>query len=158
MRMERRIMRLTVSEFQLEYNAFMQGSMSQMLSRNFFACNHDRLPEFFSGKFLPEEDYRLENSERLPAGTACEIPIDHIYGFSWLFESFDTPQARDEGRPLPERLANIFCNSPDKIIQPIPLIDIGNERYIANDGNHRIYSAYLRQWKTIPAYIEGRLR
>ena len=150
-------MRFTVKEFQKEYSAFMKDSNSERRARAFFEKNHEKLPKFFSDRLVSPNFYDLSKKEYLRPCLEREVPIDCIYGFSWLFEEFDSPDVQSEGRPLAERLARIFCDCPDRIVNPIPLVQIGENRYIANDGNHRIYSAYLRSWQSVPAWIEGTL-
>jgi len=150
-------MRFTVKEFQKEYSAFMKDSNSEKLARAFFEKNHEKLPKFFSDRLVSPNFYDLSKKDYLRPCLEREVPIDCIYGFSWLFEDFDSPDVQSEGRPLAERLARIFCDCPDRIVNPIPLVQIGENRYIANDGNHRIYSAYLRSWQSVPAWIEGTL-
>lgn len=150
-------MRFTVKEFQNEYSTFMKDSNSEMLAYAFFKMNHKRLPKFFSDRYVSPSLYDLSKKEYLRPYIEREVSIDCIYGFSWLFEDFDSPEIQSEGRPLAERLVRIFFDCPDRIVNPIPLVQIGENCYIANDGNHRIYSAYLRSWQSVPAWIEGTL-
>jgi len=150
-------MRFTVKEFQKEYSAFMKDSNSERRARAFFEKNHEKLPKFFSDRLVSPNFYDLSKKEYLRPCLEREVPIDCIYGFSWLFEDFDSPDVQSEGRPLAERLVRIFFDCPDRIVNPIPLVQIGENCYIANDGNHRIYSAYLRSWQSVPAWIEGTL-
>lgn len=154
-------MRLSLKEFQIEYMRYMEDPSrkdlsKEILSKAFFKINHRKLPEFFSNRFQ-YLDFSKHQCYEHSNVIQKEIDIRSIYGDSWLFQDFDSLYEEFPSRPLPERLAMLFCRNSDRIVEPVPLLDLGNGKYAANDGNHRIYSAYLRGWQTVPARIEGKL-
>lgn len=147
-------MRDSVELFMEKYLEEMRAFRSEQEVEIFFKKRHRELPQFPLDRVLSKPN--STEIQRLVGGSyeKKEIEISCIYGDSWLFHEFDAEYEEYAPRPLPARLAMLFWRNSDRITVPVPLLDLGDGRYLADDGNHRIYSAYLRNWKTIPAYIE----
>ena len=92
-------------------------------------CNGDKNTFLFRQRYYSDLKYLLNN---------IEVYIDPIQaiGNTWLFASFG-----EDGKPLPERLSNILLGTPEEL--PDVFAQRAKEYYVCNDGNHRIYAAYL---------------
>ena len=146
-------MRDSVELFREKYSEEMRAFHSEQEAEMFFRKHHRELPQFPLNRMLSKPN-PTKTQRPLGGSYEKEIEISCIYGESWLFHEFDREYDEYVPRPLPARLAMLFWRDSDRIVVPVPLLDLGDGRYLADDGNHRIYSAYLRNWKTIPAYIE----
>ena len=106
---------------------------------------YKRLSGFLTQLFLLKRNMGLDQSmlETQIPPIIKTVPIEQIYGQGWLFESCESTN-----RPIPERLANCYFYDHDKLLA-IPGYELSDSKYHIADGNHRLYSAYLRGWKTI---------
>lgn len=115
----------------------------------FFEFHRYSLPLFLPNHFIAasdiSDDPTFNNNDDI---ATLYVPISSLYGNTWLYKN-----DRSLGRPLPDRLARLFMAKTAEDLPPIPIDDLQNGSYLATDGNHRIYSAYLRGWTTIKAEI-----
>lgn len=105
-----------------------------------------RLPPFPENQFV-EEDFKngvyLYNgimfsniSYPCEVELVTEVAASHCIGNTWLFCN-----DHSAGRPLPERLARCLYLPPDTT--PPVFVDRMGDYYLCDDGNHRIYAAFL---------------
>jgi len=78
------------------------------------------------------------------------INVKDIYGSNWLFENELSNWTR-----LCQRLAKMFLANDSNDFAAIFVTRYG-DKYIASDGNHRIYHAYL--WNQVKVCIDDELK
>ncbi len=119
-----------------------------------FSMYHPLLPPYLSNKYLYVDPEKYKR-EYFKAENPTFIPINHTYGDTWLFNE---KQWWINGRPLPDRLANICMYILNgKELLPIPADKLNDSTYIVSDGNHRIYTAYLMGLSRVPLIVEAQL-
>lgn len=143
--------RWTLTDFKKEYIWFIQnvGNSRELLTA-FFDHNMYFLPKYPSDRVITYADL-TKGFQRLESRYVKSVPISSLYGNTWLFTG-DLP---DE-RPIPLRMAFYMHEHNRDNYHPIACcVDLQDGRYLVEDGNHRIYSAYLQGWETIDIEIES---
>ena len=125
------------------------SELENKLSR-YLLCHEDDLPAFLDGHFVKKK-YLPDNRRRyiyqdIQYGDAINYPMDkrietyivpeECVGTTWLY--YNDPA---EKRPFTDRLARCL-SMPVETAPPILVTQIG-KYFMCNDGNHRIYAAYL---------------
>lgn len=117
----------------------------------FFSVYRSDLPLYPESQYfeLPLDLPETGHTHTPPAEyLVIEVPINKLYGESWLFQN-----NRSEGRPLPARIANILMYLlSGQTLLPVAVIKYG-DKYIVDDGNHRIYSGFIMGLETIPCRV-----
>lgn len=140
---------MNLEEFRQEYKQLSElfGGRDdfETILESWFTIHRHSLPPFPANNYFHKErvdeevEYKTKHIEKLMINPECCV------GETWLYRN-----DRSGGRPLPERLARLCLGRPENI--PAVIVDgkVG-DKYICNDGNHRIYVAYLlgRQVKVI---------
>lgn len=110
----------------------------------------NELPLYPSDKFL-DVSHLKQLPSRQPVIT--EIPLSAIWGNVWLFSGNPQEFFRNlDYRILASTLLG-FMRNPDNVT-PV-CVCRRQDRYILQDGCHRIYAAHLLNRKSILAEIEG---
>lgn len=149
--------RLTLKEFRVAFNRYFNGMEKNVKNLdNFFFMYNRRLPLF------PQKNYIRASKElydKITYGKNMKlkpemklVEIEHLYGDSWVFNNNHM-----DGRPLSDRLARLFLAKKPEDITPLAATEINENEYYTNDGNHRIYAAYLRGWK-VRIYVDGNFK
>jgi len=128
----------TLDEFREELNNYIEayGRTYETLELFFFGNRFD-LPDYPQG-FVDINRPRREHDEVKPVETI--VHVNQLRGNSWVFKN-ESPDMK----PLSNRLADLFLSDNPDEFPAIPAIKISNNLYFAgDDGNHRIYAAYLR--------------
>lgn len=110
------------------------------------------LPSFLEGHCMdPDSSWFSPGTEMIYEKQPTETPFASIYGNGWLFDSQAWTR---EGRPLPERLGKICAYIVTGVpLTPIFAIQTDHQRCFVNDGNHRIYAAYVMGLETVPLIV-----
>lgn len=92
--------------------------------------------------------------------TAIQVPLDALYGTSWLFEPAER-WPRDEDHW--QRVANLF-DKPEAqprsgwlAREPITVCKLPNERFWLEDGCRRVYAMWIFGATSVPAFVMGTL-
>jgi hypothetical protein len=158
--------RFTLQEFRDIFNNFFKNTeINRENLESFFYVYHKRLPLFPDGhykKISTPDSYREWHDIGDSVKTEIRekryffkdayyelVPINNLCGDSWVFKNdfFD-------GRPLPERLASLFLAKKPEDITAAFATKVNENLIFTDDGNHRIYAAYLRGWP-VHLFIEG---
>lgn len=136
--------RFDLPKFHENYQRFLQYSPNPKEDLSiFFSIFRMFLPAFYPNRHIPyssfEEDKIIDiESEKLI------IPLDKIYGDGWLF-----PDKFTGDRPVSERMGSLITMTPDSKYPTIWGMKLSDGSVFINDGNHRLYAAYLLGWDTI---------
>jgi len=106
----------------------------------FIVMNYNRLPLYYSNRYCHLNDISERYEEHDVKGVKLvKVSIDDIIGQGWVFKGSITPHTKT--------LANLiigYLTTPDALfIQAIFAMQLPNGKYFVNDGNHRIYAAFL---------------
>lgn len=145
----------TLEEFRKEYNYFINlhtTNRSEKSLEIFFRTNSYQLPLFPKSQYIKNRycyDFKFCQKD-IPDSF---YDLNKICGNTWLFKPKDIK--KDYDYPHPNRLAKMFQAKSPLELPPVDLYELDDGRYIADDGNHRIYTAYLRGWKQVKGRIIG---
>lgn len=163
--------RISVNQFRNEFNYFIEGYRARGCSSEALVLNIEtwlnvmwsRLPDFPSDMKIKRDfkpTWYTGNPSRcilfkgkyyakpikVELTTFCMDPSQAI-GSTWLYSN-----DRTEGRPFPDRLARLLLGRPENI--PAIFADKAGNYFRCEDGNHRIYAAYLLGRKVNIQYYE----
>lgn len=157
---------LNLAEFgkdfeQMKRNAHTDGELFTILQQ-YLHRHHSDLPNFPTTHHVVRNHVRgnqiMYRYKDLQYGKAKNYPMnerDEIYvepeecvGTTWLYQS-----KHPDGQPYIDRLLRCILGQPETI-PPILATQIG-DYYMCNDGNHRIYTAYLMRRK-VQVLVMGR--
>ena len=130
----------TIEEFQTNFDAFFKKrELNEVNLGVFLRSNYLVLPKFPEKQFCSQSEsvgvfLDYNKIETLMVG------IDKLYGKTWLFRNDFS-----ESDKLIQRLAKMFTAENPEDFPSIPVTRYEN-KYLASDGNHRLYHAYLRGW------------
>lgn len=106
----------------------------------FFAFNKPMLPRYLENKVLKKGNLIVDNEQ-----TITElVPLKEIYGDTWLFKNEFIDR-----RPLEDRMGSLFLAKSPEAVTAVKAFKIDDNTYFTDDGNHRIYSAYLKGWECV---------
>ncbi|MBO6264664.1 MAG: hypothetical protein J6M57_01490 [Acidaminococcaceae bacterium] len=129
--------------------------------RNFITHYYDELPEFYRENTIQNEQFQvlMNNKTRYKKYLIKEININNLYGRAWLFQGLDNANKNDK-RPNKERLEILLPRllRNEKIPEIDEVYDLGDGKYLIDDGCHRIYSAYLAGKQTVTCKIRGEIK
>lgn len=132
-----------------------------MSIRNFITHYYDELPEFYRENTIQNEQFQvlMNNKTRYKKYLIKEININNLYGRAWLFQGLDNANKNDK-RPNKERLEILLPRllRNEKIPEIDEVYDLGDGKYLIDDGCHRIYSAYLAGKQTVTCKIRGEIK
>ena len=133
----------------------------KMSIRNFITHYYDELPEFYRENTIQNEQFQvlMNNKTRYKKYLIKEININNLYGRAWLFQGLDNANKNDK-RPNKERLEILLPRllRNEKIPEIDEVYDLGDGKYLIDDGCHRIYSAYLAGKQTVTCKIRGEIK
>lgn len=136
--------RFSLSDFQKKYQHFLQYSPdTEEYRETFFAIFRMFLPAFHFNRHIPFSSFEKDKIINIEPEELI-IPLHKIYGDSWIFSDDFT-----EGRPKSDRMACLITMTPASNYPTIWGMKLSNGYAFTNDGNHRIYTAYLLGWDTI---------
>lgn len=154
--------RFTLDEFRDYYQeVFSKVEVNLSNLEGFFGYVYPKLPLFPKGNFIKiksKDEYNKWDDENI---IICEkrwlkadakqiiVDVENLMGDSWVFNN-----EHEDGRPLPERMARLFLAKKPEDIPALFATRISENKYYTNDGNHRIYAAYLRGEK-VHILVEG---
>lgn len=142
----------TLDQFKEEYEFYVTkvGKYTEESLFVFFSSHQHKLPLYRSDRIMPP--YCLNSSKEhlfhQEDMIIKDVPISNLFGNTWLYNN-----EREYGRPKPNRLARIFMAKHPDDLPPILVEDLLNGSYLAEEGNHRIYSAYLRGWDSVKVQV-----
>ena len=118
----------------------------------FFESAKDDLPAFFERHLAIGHPVYLSEEERVTK----LVPLDQLHGQGWMFaKDFGGPTRSGYTYPKAGKLAHWFLfQSPDEM-EPIEAIQVSDSMYYIEDGNHRLYTAYLKGWNHVPTRVLG---
>lgn len=120
------------------------------LQRYLYLIRREDLPPFPNGHMVTRKDLpghkhlyiyqgkQYGDAKNYPMEKRSEIYIapEACVGTTWLYD-----KNHREGQPYADRLIRCLLGSPETA--PLILITQVGDYYMCNDGNHRIYAAYL---------------
>lgn len=138
--------RWTLDQFQTVYNQqFHERTPDVHHLIKFFDFHMDKLPLFLPDHYLELRDL----SDDVEIEKTRMVPIHQIYGDTWVFMN----NFGNEDRPMANTLAFFFTMSSHEHLFPIDAVQVNSKQFYIDDGNHRLYAAYLRGWTHIPLTI-----
>lgn len=154
-------MRYTIEQFKKIIAEEILIIPRKMSIRNFITHYYDELPEFYRENTIQNEQFQvlMNNKTRYKKYLIKEININNLYGRAWLFQGLDNANKNDK-RPNKERLEILLPRllRNEKIPEIDEVYDLGDGKYLIDDGCHRIYSAYLAGKQTVTCKIRGEIK
>lgn len=149
---------MSLSEFNIDYQEQFQLIENNMKNRIvYFEMCRTELPSFYPNRHIPCFSMKRSKTIIMEKEETLTVPLEKIYGDGWLFRD-----KFEYGRPMPERMASLITMTPTSDYPPILCTKLPNGFVYTDDGNHRIYAAYLLGWDTIRFYCyekyEGSLK
>jgi hypothetical protein len=115
---------------------------------DFFTKNKNRMPNFLERHFEIVR-YHEENFYFLDDRPIVQVPVDQLYGTSWVFKS---TELKPENAEL---LAHYFLHrNPDALPEAI-VRKINDTKYLLVEGSHQLYTAYLYKWPYILVEVQA---
>lgn len=154
-------MRYTVEQFKKIIAEEILVVPKRMTIRNFITHYYELLPDFFRENEISDEQFQIfmNNKREFKQSITKELKIDSIYGKAWLFKGLDAA-AKIYNRPYKDDLESLLSAilKDEKIPEIDEVYDLGDGKYLIDDGCHRIYAAYLAGKQTVTCKIRGEIK
>lgn len=154
-------MRYTVEQFKKIIAEEILVVPKRMTIRNFITHYYELLPDFFRENEISDEQFQIfmNNKREFKQSITKEIKIDNIYGRAWLFQGLANAN-KIYKRPNKERLESLLpiILKNEKVPEIDEVYDLGDGKYLIDDGCHRIYASYLAGKQTVTCKICGEIK
>lgn len=152
-------MRYTVEQFKKKLIEETQKLPRKRILPNFITEYYEKLPDFYRDNIVSEEQFQIytKNIITFEQPIIKEVKIKNICGKAWLFQGLDAA-AKIDNRPDKTKLENLLKGIINNANIPVidMVYDLGNGKYLINDGCHRTYASYLLGKQTVTCNITGK--